>query len=797
MTLRCNDDYFKKTGVLVDIPTAGGGTITKVNFCHEKWVDYWMCQLPDGVESFAWWVIGYLMHLAQCEGLCDCGEQECGKSLCGVECGECAEGQMCSPAGNCYDEEDAAIAPYLDIFYSPKVQEALYAPIGGWQNGDDSPFNGYSLPNAQEVDQLKVFLNALVDNGETNADPLFLPADHPDLGTPAFASFKDRGWLTWDEARHLWIANLAVTLYLEGRGLFGWSILDDIFDKTERRQLLAFNLTFWSSPSVENDSAMWSKDEHFYYPCFDAATGTWVEVKPDGWVDVKKSGAFYPICYSPDASFPYGVGPGWVALRSWPYELSDPSSVGNANIYSEGSALAGLVWDYAADTACKMDYFPFAPGVWSTSSNPAFWDEPSLACGGGECSDCETWDQVREKLVASGEAVDPYINVKAALETKFSTWVLVPQTYYSWNPIVDRFKICRMIAASVPSLKEPNQVADSVLDFIRDRFRHEGGLEYAGEPYTTGEMLDKALGLVGLLDEKNELLTKGGYIVGFDSFDSRSSNLSSVLTPFTDDGKFPPGWGVFEEATVTVKVPYGGCKSGAGLGVAFLSSMNIPAGVFSSGVFGGQEPYYKRVGGHGGIAFLGRTIEHFDDVVGRYVSARALGAPKELVEGFRQALDADWVEQSTFGFPLVGSTLKPIPGTLDEFGPNSSMFWPAHYAELHHATDINALVGWFDSGGVEGIWYPDKGNRYKSWNKLRTLYECWTKANIAGPWGPCLVMPPLKDALAESLSPGLLLVKQLLEADAVFETPKQYWMTLGPVNCAEHEEWLPVPPKHW
>ncbi len=116
MSVRCYDDYFKKIGVLVDIPTAGGGTVTKANFCHEKWADYWMCQLPDGVESFTWWAIGYLMHLAQCEGLCDCGDQQCGKSLCGVQCGDlkgqCPDGYQCTEQGQCDEtpcEPDCAI----------------------------------------------------------------------------------------------------------------------------------------------------------------------------------------------------------------------------------------------------------------------------------------------------------------------------------------------------------------------------------------------------------------------------------------------------------------------------------------------------------------------------------------------------------------------------------------------------------------------------------------------------------------------------------------------------------------
>ncbi len=227
MTLNCRDAYFKKIGVLVDIPTAGGGSVTKVDFCHERWLEYWMCQAPESpVEMALWFLYGAIAQAEYCGCLPKCADKECGDDGCGGSCGECAGGWGCAAEGTCATCEDLCgektygaagqsgecdcrVCTSCDGPGMCGEKEEEYLSVLG-----DPKISGVLQLSVEQYEQLWANIDQLESTAWEEVSSLW-----DDLHKPSVS------YLTEDQLETVWLRHVSVCLYHEVNCTFSWSIL--------------------------------------------------------------------------------------------------------------------------------------------------------------------------------------------------------------------------------------------------------------------------------------------------------------------------------------------------------------------------------------------------------------------------------------------------------------------------------------------------------------------------------------------------------------------------------------------
>ena len=213
----------------------------------------------------------------------------------------------------------AALLPFGAVYFAAKFQDAVEMSDSSLGIDGDS----------QEEALLWNFLYYL--SVQKQAVPQ-LPETHPKLSDAAmrwFGSLEKKAFLEIGEARVLWIASLACTIYFEGyaqgKGLLPWSIFD--FKDADLDMLLRFHIVDWSVKHGRTPRAEWKPDgtgtlgaltevlaphdDDTYN--FQRDVGTW----RDGHV----------VAFS-NVSFPNGSVPlGWVSCHSSDSDL-DAGSIG-------------------------------------------------------------------------------------------------------------------------------------------------------------------------------------------------------------------------------------------------------------------------------------------------------------------------------------------------------------------------------------------------------------------------------------------------------------------------------------
>lgn len=506
----------------------------------------------------------------------------------------------------------------LKEFFDVYFHDAVFAAV---QSNGNSAEDGWTLAHVANA----LYYLAIEKGAALETE--FPPTDRFML---FFDNLRNKPLLTSNEARRLWIARIAVALYLNWYpNLLQWKL-----DGPELAEHLEFLLGYrelgWRCATYERKGLITLLEDGFNTdPC-----------------ESKLRKSRIPV-FGPEVCFPNGVGP---------------------STYVK----------FQAESPPGCDFF---------TANKVDLPQGTLFTPAGSDESCEPWFEASaefasaESLYSIGDVFSaPYWQFKQLSDNGWAQppgWdgpyvahLALPQ----YNPIRDAFKAARMFNSL--GLKTTwKEQAESMLDWAAERFAHD---KSAVENYFRRWFLPQEypFGMIGIqwraanrktisgvLECFNEDGELGDKVSQFNSFVSACAAQWLADVPLFCNSISGSAFNCGQSLSPVTQLGFEGCTYGGSLLVHLLSMLNIPCAMFGWNIAPGQLGWGSTWGKHTGLWVGTRFSRHMDELG----STASFKAKAVLIE--RQKLEEFFLYKQ-----IPGSTLHEWYEHICFLGQNCQSF---------------------------------------------------------------------------------------------------------------------------